>query len=322
MFHSFQSCLFLFRLIPPASTKQQPITRLILEYQIKGSNRKLTIQPLSWPCPCAPHRPPSGRPQHGSPGLLSGSWISQWTCKIHFRYFFSMIVHTSISPKELVSCPLYACGWPQLERSDRQDPPSPSGGSPMYPPGTKNQSNLTLTLNSTTLLFWWIHLLLFQRTQSLLERHGHFKRLTSKPKSTTWIIFLRVWRSWPVNAGSLQSDAGKVGGSAFVQEELDGEGGFWEATAAKEKIGLSLKGGLKIGVGSSNCPPLSSFSPGIVKSWKSAPSLIIPMCIIMRRRMRRVKKQTNPILAIFNKVQRQLKGGEQKSIQLSDVAFY
>ena len=51
-----------------------------------------------------------------------------------------------------------------------------------------------------------------------------------------------------------------------MQEELDGEGGFWEATAAKEKIGLSLKGGLKIGVGSSNCPPLSSFSPGIVKS--------------------------------------------------------
>ena len=51
-----------------------------------------------------------------------------------------------------------------------------------------------------------------------------------------------------------------------MQEELDGEGGFWEATAAKEKIGLSLKGGLKTGVGSSNCPPLSSFSPGIVKS--------------------------------------------------------
>ena len=239
------------------------------------------------------------------------------------RSVFYLIVHTSISPKELVSCPLYACGSPQLERSARQDPPSPSGGSPMYPPGTKNQSNLTLTLiNSTTLLFWWIHLLLFQRTQSLLERHGHFKRLTSKPKSTTWIIFLRVWRSWPVNAGSLQSDAGKVGGSAFVQEELGGEGGFWEATAAKEKIGLSLKGGLKIGFGFSNCPPLSSFSPGIVKSWKSAPSLIIPMCIIMRRRMRRVKKQTNPILAIFNKVQCQLKGGERKSNQLSYVAFY
>ena len=141
MFHSFQSCLFLFRLIPPASTKQQPITRMILEYQRKGSNRKysshfkLTIQPLSWPCPCAPHRLPSGRLQHGSPGLLSGSWISQWTCKIHFRYFFSMIVHTSISPKEWVSCALYACGSPQQGSSGRQDLPSPSGESPRCPPG-------------------------------------------------------------------------------------------------------------------------------------------------------------------------------------------
>ena len=321
MFHSFQSCLFLFRFIPPASAKQQPITRLILEYQTKGSNRKLTIQPLSWPCPCAPHRLPSGRPQHGSPGLLSRSWISRWTC--HFKECFLFdCSYFNLSQRIGFLSPL--CVW---VASTRKKWSTRSAVSLRWiskvSTWKKNQSNLTLTLiNSTTLLFWWIHLLLFQRTQSLLERHGHFKGLTSKPKSTTWIIFLRVWRSWPVNAGSLQSDAGKVGGSAFVQEELGGEGGFWEATAAKEKIGLSLKGGLKIGVGSSNCPPLSSFSPGIVKSWKSAPSLIIPMCIIMRRRMRRVKKQTNPILAIFNKVQRQLKGGEGKSIQLSDVAFY
>ena len=101
----------------------------------KCSHFQLTTQSLPWPCSCAPHRPPSGRPQHGSPGLLSGSWISQWTCKIHFRYFFSMIVHTSISPKEWVSCALYACGSPQQESSGRQDLPSPSGESPRCPPG-------------------------------------------------------------------------------------------------------------------------------------------------------------------------------------------
>ena len=51
-----------------------------------------------------------------------------------------------------------------------------------------------------------------------------------------------------------------------MQEELGGEGGFWEATAAKEKIGLSLKGGLKNGIDTSQCPASSSFSPGIDKS--------------------------------------------------------
>ena len=106
----------------------------------------------------------------------------------------------------------------------------------------------------------------------------------------------------------MQGEAIKDGGIAGkVHEELGGELGSWEATAAKEKIGLSLNGGLKhtLFTGySSDSLSLSSISPPIaIGSGKSASSLMMPMWIMRRRRRRRKRKQTKPIFAIFPKVQ-------------------
>ena len=85
-----------------------------------------------------------------------------------------------------------------------------------------------------------------------------------------------------MNAGSLQGATSKVGGivAAALQEELGGEVGSREATAAKEKIGLSLKGGLKHGgvTAGSDFLSLSLISLGsATRNGKSASLLIILM---------------------------------------------
>ena len=67
--------------------------------------------------------------------------------------------------------------------------------------------------------------------------------VTSKLKRIMWTIFLFLGSSLPVKAGSSQD--GAEGNGGIVQEEFGGEGGAREATAAREEMGWSLKGGLK-----------------------------------------------------------------------------
>ena len=162
---------------------------------------------------------------------------------------------------------------------------------PGYPPNVKITRPYPKDCRIFVALSWigYSDLLLFTFNQNDAEqKYGLFavplsrmKRVTSKPKRMTCIILLRLWRSWPVNAGSLQGAASKDGASvaAALQEELGGEVGSREATAAKEKIGLSLKGGLKHGVtAGSNLLSLSLISLGSATSnGKSASSLIIQM---------------------------------------------
>ena len=97
----------------------------------------------------------------------------------------------------------------------------------------------------------------------------------------------------------MQGEASKAGGrvEALVQEVLGEEVGSSEATAANEKIGLSLKGGLKHGVTASSICNSLGIAIGSAKS-----SLITPMWIMRRSRRRRKRKQRKPILAISQKI--------------------
>ena len=67
--------------------------------------------------------------------------------------------------------------------------------------------------------------------------------VTSKLKRIKCTIFLFLGRSFPVKAESLQ--AGDRGRGRRRQEEFGGDVGSKEATAAREDMGQTLKGGLK-----------------------------------------------------------------------------
>ena len=58
-----------------------------------------------------------------------------------------------------------------------------------------------------------------------------------------WTSFLFSGSSLPVNAGSLHEGDADGGGGAH--EEFGRAGGSKEATAAREEMGSSLRGGLK-----------------------------------------------------------------------------
>ena len=115
-----------------------------------------------------------------------------------------------------------------------------------------------------------------------------------------------------MKAGSLQVEAGcgMVEAEALVQEALGGEVGPREATAAKEKIGLSLKGGLKHGVSASSgflsisCISLST------GCGNSSPLLIIPTWVTIRSTSTMKRKQRRPIFAIFKVQSSKLNGSE------------
>ena len=177
-------------------------------------------------------------------------------------YVLCLIAFTLISPKEWVSCLLYGCGSPLQESSGRPNLPSLWGGSQGCPPGqivfmgpsraNQIQVDTWKKLNpgtpganhETNLCCRFKMPILSQVELRWLFMNNCSKGIvTSKPKRITWIILLRLWRSWPEKAGSLQGEAGIV--EALVQEAFGGEVGFWEATEANEKIGLSLKGILR-----------------------------------------------------------------------------
>ena len=67
--------------------------------------------------------------------------------------------------------------------------------------------------------------------------------VTSKLKRIMCAIFLFLGSSLPVKAESSQD--GDEGSGGRSQDELGGDGGGKEATAAREEMGWSLKGGLK-----------------------------------------------------------------------------